>query len=53
MQCRFKMEYMLFTIVRYNYRDYNIQVSPTFCQRSTDIDLDTLSRFPGICAFNV
>jgi hypothetical protein len=23
MQCRFKMEYRLFTIVRYNYRDYN------------------------------
>jgi hypothetical protein len=23
MQCRFKMEYKLFTIVRYNYRDYN------------------------------
>jgi hypothetical protein len=24
MQCRFKMEYKLFTIVRYNYRDYNM-----------------------------
>jgi hypothetical protein len=23
MQGRFKMEYRLFTIVRYNYRDYN------------------------------
>ncbi len=27
MQGRFKMEYRLFTIVRYNYRDYNNQTS--------------------------
>ncbi len=26
-----------------------VQVSPTFCL--TDIDLDTLPRFPGICAW--
>ncbi len=28
MQCRFKMEYRLFTIVRYNYRDYNTPSKP-------------------------
>ncbi len=28
MQGRFKMEYRLFTIVRYNYRDYNTPSKP-------------------------
>ncbi len=28
MQCRFKMEYRLFTIVPYNYRDYNTPSKP-------------------------
>ncbi len=43
MQCRFKMEYRLFTIVRYNYsyRDYNKQVltstgTPTQKQTTTN-----------------
>ena len=27
-----------------------VQVSPTFCLTDIDIDLDTLPRFPDICA---
>ncbi len=33
MQYRFKMEYRLFTIVRYNYRDYNTPSKPNMHAR--------------------
>ena len=42
MQGRFKMEYRLFTIVRYNYRDYNIwtkNVFPHFSANDCDLFL--------------
>ena len=37
MQGRFKMEYRLFTIVRYNYRDYNTPSKPNMHAREISL----------------
>ncbi len=44
MQCRFKMEYRLFTIVRYNYRDYNIPSKPNMHARVKTMQKETSTR---------
>ena len=41
MQCRFKMEYRLFTIVRYNYRDYNTPSKPNMHARVKTMQKET------------
>jgi hypothetical protein len=40
MQGRFKMEYRLFTIVQYNYRDYNIHCQGCSSRKYMKLDRD-------------
>ncbi len=47
MQCRFKMEYRLFTIVRYNYRDYNTPSKPNTHARVKTMQKETSKRTSG------
>ncbi len=50
MQGRFKMEYRLFTIVRYNYRDYNTPSKPNMHARLKTMQgrqALKLSKLPG------
>ena len=47
MQGRFKMEYRLFTIVRYNYEDYNTPSKPNMHARiraNGRVDYDQMKR---------
>ncbi len=44
MQCRFKMECRLFTIVRYNYRDYNTPSKPNMHARAKTMQKETSTR---------
>jgi hypothetical protein len=50
MQGRFKMEYRLFTIVRYNYEDYNTPSKPNMHARiraNGRVDYDQMKRNSG------
>jgi hypothetical protein len=44
MQGRFKMEYRLFTIVRYNYRDYNTPSKPNMHAKRKQLYCTRLRR---------
>ncbi len=44
MQGRFKMEYRLLTIVRYNYRDYNTPSKPNMHARLRTMQKETSTR---------
>ena len=46
MQCRFKMEYRLFTIVRYNYnyRDYNTPSKPNMHAKVKTMQKETSTK---------
>ena len=44
MQGRFKMEYRLFTIVRYNYRDYNTPSKPNMHAKVKTMQKETSTK---------
>ena len=44
MQGRFKMEYRLFTIVRYNYKDYNTPSKPNMHARLKTMQRETSTK---------